>query len=658
MNKETTGDLYLLILLTWMIFFSVCPGQKIHAQDVPFSRGVNLTGWFQGSNAEQIQFSKYTKLDFEQIKSLGCDVIRLPINLHYMTDGAPDYTIDPLFHSFLDEVVKWAGELNIHLILDNHTFDVKANTDPKVGDVLEKVWTQMALHYKDRSDYIYYEILNEPHGISDYIWNSIQQQVIDAIRTVDTKHYIVVGPANWNSYNNLDEMPVFSDQKLIYTFHFYDPFVFTHQGASWTDPSMAPLSGVPFPYQADSMPAFPASLEGTWIESAFNEYPTTGNIAQVKSLIDIAVKFKNTRNVPVFCGEFGVYIPNSSNYHRTIWYDTVRNYLEEQGIPWTIWDYHGAFGLFEEGSNGLFNHDLNVPLLQSLGLNVPDQSVYVQKPDSIGFMIYTDYIGSQVFESSYGKGKLNYYTEDEPNNGIYCISWTGADQYNTIGFDFIPDKDLSELLPEGYALDLMVRGYSPATSFDVRFLDTKTTDPDDHPWRMRVTVDTGMTVFDSRWHHLHIPLSLFTEHGAWDISWYSPEGKFDWKAIDRFEIVSEHQNLINKNLWFDNIHITNADTAQVYVNSIFSDLIPTNPVTGELSIFPNPVKDFLYVRGNPGEPLTIKLFDNLGRIWIMAEGEALEMLNVSFLPAGVYYLQAWQGNEISGIHKLLKMSSR
>ena len=200
---------------------------------------------------------------------------------------------------------------------------------------------------------------------------------------------------------------------------------------------MAPLTGVPFPYKADSMPAFPSSLKNTWIEDAFNDYPNTGSVEYVKSLIDIAVTFKNSRNVPMFCGEFGVYIPNCSNYHRTIWYDTVRNYLEEQGIPWTIWDYHGGFGLFKAGSNGLFNHDLNTSLLRALGLNVPEQSVYVQKPDSTGFMIYTDYIGNHIFESSYGNGKVSYYTEDEPNNGKYCIFWTGAEQYNVIGFDFI-----------------------------------------------------------------------------------------------------------------------------------------------------------------------------------------------------------------------------
>lgn len=103
---------------------------------MPFKRGVNLTGWLQTSGARQIQFTKFTRQDFINIKSLGCDVIRLPINLHFMTGGAPAYTIDPLFYYFLDQIVDYAEELELHLILDNHTFDPATNTSPGVGDIL------------------------------------------------------------------------------------------------------------------------------------------------------------------------------------------------------------------------------------------------------------------------------------------------------------------------------------------------------------------------------------------------------------------------------------------------------------------------------------------------------------------------------------------
>jgi endoglucanase len=120
-----------------------------------------------------------------------------------MTDGEPDYNLDPVFVSFLDSVVTWAEDLQIHLLIDNHTFDPSEDTEPAVESILIKVWTQMAEHYKNCSDYIYYEILNEPHGISDVLWGPIQQNVIDAIRAVDTQHTIIVGPSGWKWSNRL-----------------------------------------------------------------------------------------------------------------------------------------------------------------------------------------------------------------------------------------------------------------------------------------------------------------------------------------------------------------------------------------------------------------------------------------------------------------------
>ena len=54
-------------------------------------------------------------------------------------------------------------------------------------------------------------------------------------------------------------------------------------------------------------------------------------------------------------------------------------YIEENGIAWTIWDYHGGFGVFEKNSQGLFDHDLNLELLQALGLNLPDQTEFSTK---------------------------------------------------------------------------------------------------------------------------------------------------------------------------------------------------------------------------------------------------------------------------------------
>ncbi|MFZ0282726.1 MAG: cellulase family glycosylhydrolase [Bacteroidales bacterium] len=578
----------------------------------PFSRGVNLTGWFQSGSAGQIQFTRFTKQDILNIKSLGCDVIRLPVNMHEMTSGSPSWTIDPFLFSFLDSLVSWCEELHIYLILDNHSFDPSVNTSPGVVTILVKVWTQMAIHYKERSDFILYEILNEPHGISTSDWGNIQNQAINAIRAHDTRHTIVVGGSGYNTYTELKNLPVYQDTNLLYTFHFYDPFLFTHQGATWVSPTMEPLSGVPFPYCGACMPLLPESLKGSWIESAYNNYSSEGRISYVQSLIDNAVQFRNSRNVKIFCGEFGVYIPNSDLADRAGWYGSVREYLEQNNIPWTTWDYKGGFGLFRENSNELFEHDLNILLLNSLGLNIPRQTPYTLRPDSTGFIIYSDFIGEKINEGSYTSGKIDFYSPELPNNDSYCISWNEFSQYNTIGFNFQPDRNLGRLVSEGYALDFMVRGVQ-GIKFDIRFMDTKTS-AGDHPWRMGVTIDETMTA-DRHWHHVHIPLSDFGEKGSWDNNtWYNSAGQFDWTAVDKLEISTEYLPAEGKQIWFDNIHITNRDTAVVRESAALGAEEFREFTKARLKTAPNPMYDHTVISYNLLEksPVTINIFSIAG----------------------------------------------
>lgn len=613
-----------------------------------FTRGVNLTGWLQKPGPGQIQFTEFTRQDLVNIKSLGCDVIRLPINLHAMTRGGPDYTIDPLFFFFLDQIVTWAEELQINLILDNHSFDPAVDTDPNIGTILIPVWQQMAEHYRDRSDYLYYEVLNEPHGITDATWNAIQESVIEAIRTIDQKHTIVVGPAGWNSYNNLQYMPVYTDTNLIYTFHFYDPFLFTHQGASWTDPSMVPLAGVPFPYSAARMPAFPSELTGTWIQGSFNNYSHDGTIARVKELIDIAADFQTSRNVPLFCGEFGVFIPNSPNADRIAWYQVVRNYLEEKNLAWTIWDYKGGFGLFEAGTDELFDYDLNIPVIEALGLTPPEQKTYRLEPDSTDFELYGDYIGPGIIGAGWANGgTLNFYSADNPAIGNYCMYWTGFPRYNSIALDFQPDKDLSLLPDEDYLIDFWVRGDTPESWFDIRFIDTKTGDPGDHPWRMGYTIGDDVAAWDGQWHHVRVPLKDFMEFGSWDDeTWYEPQGDFDWAAVDRFEIVSEHHDIYDRQFWFDEIQVVSPESSGL------TDEDPAIPAAFRLGQnYPNPFNPSTVISWQlaAGSQVVLSIYDVEGKkvsspvSQHMEAGSHSYTFNGSNLASGVYYYQLSAG---------------
>lgn len=61
--------------------------------------------------------------------------------------------------------------------------------------------------------------------------------------------------------------------------------------------------------------------------------------------------------------------PKCPHTDRVYWYDVVRKYLEGKGISWTIWDYQGGFGLFEKGTNEMFDYDLDTEILTSLNFN-------------------------------------------------------------------------------------------------------------------------------------------------------------------------------------------------------------------------------------------------------------------------------------------------
>ncbi|MDP2336105.1 MAG: carbohydrate binding domain-containing protein [Bacteroidota bacterium] len=194
--------------------------------------------------------------------------------------------------------------------------------------------------------------------------------------------------------------------------------------------------------------------------------------------------------------------------------------------------------------------------IKSLGLTVPAQKDYVSIAENKPFDIYTDFIGQSVFEPGYaGNGTIDYYSSGS-QIGKYALYWTGSDRYAGPGFDLKPDKDLSILVANNYEFGFWVKGDSPGTQFQVRFVDSKSAVAGDHPWRISYTIDQSLVTWNGTWQHLKIPLKSFKETGSWDNgAWYNPEGKFEWKAVDRLEFISEFNQLGTQKIWFDDIRV-------------------------------------------------------------------------------------------------------
>jgi len=525
-------------------------------RSAPFSKGVNFSGWFESNNAGGIPFTKYTEQDFIDVKSLGADVIRLPVKMHSMTVGAPNYTLDPLLVKFLKTAVDWAEKHEIYIIIDNHSFDPVLPTSADIDRVLIPVWEQIARLFKDRGRYVIYEILNEPHGIGDARWGEIQEKAIEAIRRIDQKHSIVVGGTDYNSINKLTAIPKYTDANLIYTFHFYDPHVFTHQGATWGEPSMASLRGIPFPYNRQKMPKVPVNLIGTWLESAISRYPYEGAPSALYATLNKATAFSKERNVPVFCGEFGVFMPNSPKEDRVTWYKIVSDALDKRNISRASWDYYGGFGVFN-ADRGSFNHDLNVEVVRAMGFNPPAQIERTAQSIKDGFVIYDDYPNNKYVTAGSWGDKVDFSMYDANSaQGEFAIRWGNASQYDVFYFEIDQSvRDFSLIVNNGFYLEFKARTQS-SVNFDVRFLNSEAATP----WRIRYTINERILPPDGKWHTIKIPLAKMTEHGAWinaTQKWLSPEGKFSWKDIQRLEFVSEYGDMKGISIWFDDIKISN-----------------------------------------------------------------------------------------------------
>ena len=143
---------------------------SVHANEVarvekklPYSKGLNISEWLEpAAGFNDGNFGNYGKEDFIDIKNLGVEVVRVPTHFDTLSLGKPDYIIPNRLWQVLDNAIDWCEELGMYIIIDFHNdCNGSSKTPPDIEKRLEKIWPQIAERYKDRSDYVIYEVMNE-----------------------------------------------------------------------------------------------------------------------------------------------------------------------------------------------------------------------------------------------------------------------------------------------------------------------------------------------------------------------------------------------------------------------------------------------------------------------------------------------------------------
>jgi endoglucanase len=186
------------------------------------------------------------------------------------------------------------------------------------------IWKQIAEHYKDYLEPLLFEPLNEPQGnLGIPQWNALLKEVIAVIRQSNTNRTIVIGPANFNEVYKLKNLDLPKDDRnIIVTFHYYEPYRFTHQGAPWIT-------------NQDS---------NSWVGMKW-----TGSQQEklrISKDFDVAAKWGKENNRPIYLGEFGAY-KKADMDSRVLWTKFVAETAAERGFSMSYWDFCANFALYD-----------------------------------------------------------------------------------------------------------------------------------------------------------------------------------------------------------------------------------------------------------------------------------------------------------------------
>ena len=360
------------------------PGDNFHTDTsykTPLSKGINLSNWFN-DYSDPNQFSnRFTDEHFSTLKQLGFTYVRIPIGQYILFNHDHPSELNTTNLAFVESAVQKAVNNGLAVTLNYHPgsndFESTLPSSTVSQDKLAEYWKAVANYFKKYStSQIFFEVYNEPHVASDgsvsYAktwWTEVQLKLIRAIRSVATDHFIIAGGESWNSIDGLKLLPVYKQNNIIYNFHFYDPFTFTHQGATWAGEAMAKLRDIPYPSTPENVAPITDTATDQEVYDIVSWYgQERWNKARLEIIINRAVDWRNTNNAALICNEFGSYMTFAPRQSRLNLINDVRSLLEENNIGWAMWEMDEGFGFinYSNGNRSSFTTDDEV--LHALGL--------------------------------------------------------------------------------------------------------------------------------------------------------------------------------------------------------------------------------------------------------------------------------------------------
>lgn len=284
-----------------------------------------------------------TRKDVEYIASLGFDHIRLGFD-QIVVEESPFVYRERTMRK-LDEFVRWCVEagvrpvLNLHKAVGNYC-DIPEKVLLLDDEILQNrfvaLWEELERRYSGEN-LVAFELLNEVRNVDADKWNALCVRTLAAIRRLNRDRLVIVGGTDWNSAHVLYKMKTYDDPNVIYTFHMYEPFEFTHQRGVLQAPTLYYNRALSYPcadverYRDYHRLVFKN-------DNTYKDFDVVG-IEYLRKAMAGAKRFRDENPDKIlWLGEFGTIrhadLESRENYMRD-----VISICREWGIPYCVWNY-------------------------------------------------------------------------------------------------------------------------------------------------------------------------------------------------------------------------------------------------------------------------------------------------------------------------------
>jgi len=279
---------------------------------------------------------------FDLVKAAGFATVRLPVRWSAHAEQTAPYTIQDGFFSRIDWALRCATQRGLHLVLNIHHYEELMKDFAHHRGRFLGLWKQIAEHYREQPASVLFELCNEPFDIPFDDWNELVAEAVALIRRSNGERILIVSGVSSGTIEGLRRLSLpREDPRLMATFHYYEPFTFTHQDAYWVSGSSA------------------------WLGTHWSG--TAEQKTSITTDFEIVERWRAENKVEVLLGEFGAY-SHADMASRVGWTAFVTGEAERRSIPWAYWEFGAGFGVYDRETD-----TWRVPLLSALTSMLPSE---------------------------------------------------------------------------------------------------------------------------------------------------------------------------------------------------------------------------------------------------------------------------------------------